>query len=99
MFDISKLYISACSNSVQLVPLHSIIISILFHHYKELKDASLQWSRWGLVEPLTIAAVRNRLVGGKAEGERSKRTRTRTKVREASSALHLLFVVMRYHGL
>jgi hypothetical protein len=38
MFDISKLYISACSNSVQLVPLHSIIISILFHHYKELKE-------------------------------------------------------------
>jgi hypothetical protein len=29
-------YISACSNSVQLVPLHPIIISILFHHYKEL---------------------------------------------------------------
>src|ERR687895_351715 len=37
MFDIPKLYISACSNSVQLVPLHPIIISILFHHYKELK--------------------------------------------------------------
>jgi hypothetical protein len=36
MFDIPKLYISACSNSVQLVPLQSIIISILFHHYKEL---------------------------------------------------------------
>ncbi len=36
MFDIPKLYISACSNSVQLVPLQPIIISILFHHYKEL---------------------------------------------------------------
>lgn len=36
MFDIAKLYVSACSNSVQLVPLHPIIISILFHHYKEL---------------------------------------------------------------
>ena len=34
-----KFYISACSNSVQqLVPLHPIIISILFHHYKELKE-------------------------------------------------------------
>jgi hypothetical protein len=31
-----KFYISACSNSVQLVPLYPIIISILFHHYKEL---------------------------------------------------------------
>src|SRR5918997_1122732 len=37
MWDIPKLYISACSNSVQLVPLHPIIISILFHHYEELK--------------------------------------------------------------
>ena len=38
MFDIPRFYISACSNSVQLVPLHPIIISILFHHYKELKE-------------------------------------------------------------
>jgi hypothetical protein len=36
MFDIPRLYVSACSNAVQLVPLHPIIISILFHHYKEL---------------------------------------------------------------
>jgi hypothetical protein len=38
MWDIPRLYISACSNSVQLVPLHPIIMSILFHHYKELKE-------------------------------------------------------------
>jgi hypothetical protein len=37
MWDIPRLYVSACSNSVQLVPRHPIIISILFHHYKELK--------------------------------------------------------------
>ena len=37
MWDIPRLYASACSNSVQLVPLHPIIMSILFHHYKELK--------------------------------------------------------------
>src|SRR5215210_288553 len=36
MFHIPRLYLSACSSSVQLVPLHPIIISILFHHYKEL---------------------------------------------------------------
>src|SRR5215213_9605564 len=36
MFDIPKFYISACSNFVQLVPFHPIIMSILFHHYKEL---------------------------------------------------------------
>jgi hypothetical protein len=38
MWDIPRLYVSACSNSVQLVPLHPIIISILFHHYKELRE-------------------------------------------------------------
>jgi hypothetical protein len=38
MWDIPKLYVSACSNSVQLVPLQPIIISILFHHYKELLE-------------------------------------------------------------
>jgi hypothetical protein len=38
MFDIPRLYLSDCSNSVQLVPLHPIIMSILFHHYKELKE-------------------------------------------------------------
>src|SRR5215213_6526079 len=42
MFDIPKSYISACSNSVQLVPLHPIIISILFHHYKELNECIKQ---------------------------------------------------------
>ena len=35
---LSRLYASPCSNSCQLVPLHPIIISILFHHYKELKE-------------------------------------------------------------
>ena len=38
MWDIPNLYVSAYSNSVQLVSLHPIIISILFHHYKELKE-------------------------------------------------------------
>ena len=38
MWDIPRLYVSACSNSVQLVPLHPIIMSILFHHYIELKE-------------------------------------------------------------
>ncbi len=38
MWGIPRLYVSACTNSVQLVPLHPLIISILFHHYKELKE-------------------------------------------------------------
>lgn len=38
MFDIPRFYISACSNSVQLVALHPIVMSIIFHHYKQLKE-------------------------------------------------------------
>ena len=38
MWEIPRLYVSSCSNSVQLVPLHPIVISIIFHHYKELKE-------------------------------------------------------------
>jgi hypothetical protein len=39
MWDIPRLYASTCSNSCQLVSLHPIILSILFHHhYKELKE-------------------------------------------------------------
>jgi hypothetical protein len=38
VFDIPRLYIIACSNSVQLVPLHPILISILFYHYMELME-------------------------------------------------------------
>ena len=42
MFDTPKLYISACSNSCQPVPLHPIVMSILYHHYKELKECIKQ---------------------------------------------------------
>ena len=42
MFDIPRLYVSACSDSVQLVPLHPIVISILLHHYKELLQCILE---------------------------------------------------------
>jgi hypothetical protein len=36
MFDIPRLYLTACSISVQLVAIHPTIISILFHHFKEV---------------------------------------------------------------
>jgi hypothetical protein len=42
MWDIPRLYITACSNSIQLVPLHPICISILFHHYKQLMELKAQ---------------------------------------------------------
>ena len=58
MWDIPKLYISACSNSVQLVPLHPIIISILFHHYKELKECISEVER--MIEASSRATVGSR---------------------------------------
>jgi hypothetical protein len=42
MWDIPRLYVSACSNSVQFVPFHPIAMSILFHHYKELIECEKQ---------------------------------------------------------
>jgi hypothetical protein len=46
MWDIPRLYVSAYSNSVQLVLLHPIIIiSILFHHDKQLRNASIRLSK------------------------------------------------------
>ena len=45
VWDIPRLYLSACSNSVSLVPFHPIVISILFHHYKELKECIKQTER------------------------------------------------------
>src|SRR3712207_4215942 len=38
MWDIPRFYISACSNSVQYVRLHPILMSILLYHYKELTE-------------------------------------------------------------
>jgi hypothetical protein len=38
MFDIPRLYGSACSYSVQTVRIYPILMSILFHHYKELLE-------------------------------------------------------------
>ncbi len=38
MFDIPRSYTSACSNSVQIIRLHSILMSILLHHFKQLTE-------------------------------------------------------------
>jgi hypothetical protein len=39
MWELPKFYISACSNSVQYVRLHPILMSILLYHYKELTSS------------------------------------------------------------
>ena len=38
MWDIPRLYTSACSYSVQPVRLYPILMSILLHHFKELTE-------------------------------------------------------------
>jgi hypothetical protein len=38
LYDVPKFYISACSNSVQYVRLHPILMSILLYQYKELTE-------------------------------------------------------------
>jgi hypothetical protein len=38
MWELPKFYISACSNSVQYVRLHPILMSILLYHYKQLTE-------------------------------------------------------------
>jgi hypothetical protein len=42
MFEIPRLYISACSGAVSLVRIHPIFMSILFHHYRELMKIAQQ---------------------------------------------------------
>jgi hypothetical protein len=37
IFDIPRSYISACSNSVQYVRLHPILMSILLYNYKQFR--------------------------------------------------------------
>jgi hypothetical protein len=38
MFDIPTSFISACSNSVHYMRVYAILMSILFHHYKQLSE-------------------------------------------------------------
>ena len=38
MFAIVRLYISACSNAVNPIRIHVIIVTILFHHFLDLID-------------------------------------------------------------
>ena len=38
MFSIANLYNSACSNAVNPIRTHHIMMSIILHHYKMLKE-------------------------------------------------------------
>jgi hypothetical protein len=45
MWDIPRFYISACSNSVQYVRLHPILMSILLYDYKQLTEGIYEVER------------------------------------------------------
>src|SRR5918997_4368984 len=45
MWNLPKWYISACSNSVQYVRLHPILMSILLYDYKELTQCICEVER------------------------------------------------------
>src|ERR671911_2626038 len=47
MWNLPKFYISACSNSVQYVRLHPILMSILLYHYKQLTACISEVERIG----------------------------------------------------
>jgi len=70
MFDIPRLYLSACSNSVQLVPLHPIIMSILFHHYKELFECMKEVEQ--LEAKVNNGKKKEKLTEGKEKGDNNK---------------------------
>jgi len=72
MFDIPRSYLPACSNSVSLVPLQPIMISILFHHYTQLMElkAEVEQIKSGGEQPKEV------VVGGGEENLANNNTKT-----------------------
>ena len=79
MFDIAQLYISACSNSVLLVPLHPIIMSILFHHYKELIQLRSEVEQ---VKEEAAAAATTTVINNSSKTKEKKKERLKEKDEE-----------------
>ncbi len=76
-WDIPQNYVSACSNSVQLVPLQTIIISILFHHYKELKECISEVEQ--MEAKVTSECGRRRLAVKKEQEEAADKREEKSK--------------------
>jgi hypothetical protein len=79
MFDIAQLYISACSNSVLLVPLHPIIMSVLFHHYKELIQLRSEVEQ---VKEEAAAAATTTVINNSSKTKEKKKERLMEKEEE-----------------
>jgi hypothetical protein len=72
MFDIPRLYTSACSYAVQPVRLYPILMSILLHHFKELTECISEVER-------TEAKVNS---DGSSSSSRSTQGRLMNEVKE-----------------
>ena len=46
MFSIANLYNSACSNAVNPIRIHPIMMSIIIHHYKILKECTTSFDEF-----------------------------------------------------
>src|SRR5215211_7695192 len=79
MFDSPRLYLSACSNSTQLVPLHPIIMSILFHHYKELIQLVSEVEQMEEVRPKS----EKRWAIKEEEGDKQEASKTTQKMKKS----------------
>jgi hypothetical protein len=65
MWDIPRWYISDCSNSVQYVRLHPILMSILLYHYKQLTACISE-----------VEIIENRVNSKNKGGQRKKKGRS-----------------------
>jgi hypothetical protein len=53
MFATSRLYVSACSYAARPIRIQPILMSIVFHHYKQLLDISKTLSEAVVNEPIS----------------------------------------------
>jgi hypothetical protein len=75
MWDLPKWYISACSNSVQYVRFHPILMSILLYHYKQLAACISEVER---IESRVNGSKKKRVI----DNEKERRTRGRNTARK-----------------
>jgi hypothetical protein len=78
MWDIPRLYTSACSYAVQPVRLYPILMSILLHHFKELTECISEVERIESIVNNTMNMKAEDLVKKEEEEAETKETPTTT---------------------
>jgi hypothetical protein len=82
MWDIPRLYTSACSYAVQSVRLYPILMSILLHHFKELTECK-EVERMEAKVNNTVNMKAGDLVKKKEEEEKAETKETPTTTLDA----------------